>query len=813
MRRRKKSIELSNETVEFLIPYETKKSILGILLIFIGLLILLGIISYNRTDNALIQNLNFKDLLTIVDKDSELSQNSTRINNQLGLLGAIISNFLVNDFLGYFSIFIPILLFYWGIKIILKIDDFTQPIFHSILVFSIALLFSSMMGILANSLDIIAQNKEFYGSVGFMFGSILIRLLGSAGGIILVIVFLFVFITILMNINLRELLTNIILTLNFYIKATSNSILNLIKKEKTDHEAPVKIRNLKEKSKEQKTTESSTQKTKIEIIREETKENENGGRETSGSIITSSQQSQKSVEQNDEKSESKQKEELDGLPPWDDSLPFNLPTIDLLERPVYTQNINQDELTENAKMIENKLKIFNVEIQEIKVTPGPVVTLYEVIPMPNVKVSTITNLKNDLALALRARGIRLIAPMPGRGTIGVEIPNNSPEIVKVSSIFGSEKFRDCNYSLPLALGKTVSGEIFIEDLSSMPHLLIAGATGSGKSVGINTIINSLIFKLHPSKLKFVIVDPKRIELSMYKKLKYHYLAICPDVNEEIITSPENAVTVLKSLEIEMDKRYEWLSLISARNINDYNEKLSVMKLKEKNGIELNPLPYIVLIVDEFADLMVTVRQQIEESIARLAQKSRAAGIHLIFATQRPSVNIIRGSIKANFPARIAYRVSQRVDSATILDQAGAEQLLGSGDMIYINNSDPIRVQNAYISSEEINNVIKFIENQKGFAMPYLLPSVKKNKNSNNGQSGYQFDELIVEAANLVVSRRTASVTLLQRFLKIGYARAARVMDELEQIGIVGPIDGSKNRLVLVEDTDTLNRILESYNLL
>jgi len=420
-------------------------------------------------------------------------------------------------------------------------------------------------------------------------------------------------------------------------------------------------------------------------------------------------------------------------------------------------------------------------------------------------------LKDDLALALKARGIRLIAPMPGRGTIGVEIPNDSPEIVRALSIFGSQKYQSTNYPLPLAMGKTADGDIFIEDLTTMPHLLIAGATGSGKSVGINTIINSFLFKLHPSKVKFVLIDPKRIELAMYKKLKRHYLAVCPDIKEEIITNPENAVTVLKSLEAEMDFRYDWLSKLDVRNIKEFNDKLATGKIKEKDGIEFHPLPYIVVIVDEFADLMITAGRQIEDSIARLAQMSRAAGIHLIFATQRPSVNVIRGNIKANFPSRIAYRVSSRADSFTILDQTGAEQLLGNGDMIYNKNDNMIRVQNAYISEQEINRVLDFIDSQEGFASPYLLPSVSNNNKGNREAVG-EFDQLIYDAAVLVLRNRIASVTFLQRKLKLGYARAARIMDELEQIGIVGPLDGGKNRLVLIDTQDELDQIFDSYNI-
>lgn len=819
MKRRKKIVDSTLDSNDFLIPYETKKSILALFLLTFGVIIALSIISYKRSDYTYIQNLELKDFFSLIDRNSDLSQSASKIKNWFGLIGAILANFFINDLFGYFSFSFVIILVYWGFLILFGISNLKQSIFYSILILSIGILFSSMIGILSNTLDSIAQNKELFGSIGFFLGSVMIKLIGSAGGLIVIFVMIFVFSTILLNINLKDLLTNFFLKTKLIFSTIGVWSRNLIKKGKVNQKSAIIF---KEKKFDKENNfgknledQNSTQKeTKIEIIKDEIIKSENQTK-TLEKPLSQSMAIRKTKSDTSNSSDlSKQEVDLTtsgGLQPWDNSLEYNLPSVDLLEIPIQIQNVNQSELTQKATMIKRKLNSFNVRVQEIKVTPGPVVTLYEVIPLPNVKVNTITSLQNDLALALKAKGIRLIAPMPGRGTIGVEIPNDSPEIVRVASVYGSQKFIQSAHQLPLAMGKTASGEIFIEDLTAMPHLLIAGATGSGKSVGINTIINSILFKLHPAKVKFVLIDPKRIELAMYKRLKKHYLATCPDINEEIVTSPDNAVTVLKSLEAEMEKRYDWLSKLDVRNIREFNEKLASGKIKEKDGVIFHPLPYIIVIVDEFADLMITAGKQIENSIARLAQMSRAAGIHLIFATQRPSVNVIRGSIKANFPARIAYKVSQRIDSLTILDQTGAEQLLGNGDMIFSNNDNLIRVQNAFISAQEINKILDFIESQEGFAFPYLLPSVKNNERGDStGINGGEFDDLTVGAAYLVVRQKIATVTFLQRKLKIGYARAARIMDELEQMGIVGPFDGGKNRLVLVESEDQLEDILKAY---
>ena len=492
----------------------------------------------------------------------------------------------------------------------------------------------------------------------------------------------------------------------------------------------------------------------------------------------------------------------------DEKIIYKNPSISLLNSQSSQTNINQAELETNARILQEKLETFKIYIEDLTVTPGPVVTQYEFVPAPGIKISKIESLTDDLAMALKAKGIRIIAPIPGKGTIGVEIPNNNPSMVRFGEVINTSKFSNSNAKLPIALGKTISGEVYIADLTKMPHLLIAGSTGSGKSVGVNTIITSLLYKMHPSQLKFVIIDPKKVELRQYEGLAYHYMATSPDIEDIIVTKPEDAVVVLKSAVKEMELRYEILASAAQRNISDYNEKILNGTLKVKDDEIHRPMPYIVVIIDELADLMLTASKEIEEPITRLAQMARAVGIHLVIATQRPSVDVITGVIKANFPARIAYLVASKIDSRTILDMQGAEQLLGQGDMLFLPSGQPkpVRIQNAFISTDEVESVCEFIETQKGYSEPYYLPTLldKSNKDMIDPEDR---DELFEEAARLIIRTQQGSVSLLQRRLKIGYARAGRIVDELEAAGVVGPFDGSKARLVLMESESDLEAIL------
>ncbi len=493
-----------------------------------------------------------------------------------------------------------------------------------------------------------------------------------------------------------------------------------------------------------------------------------------------------------------------------EEIDYVFPSIDLLSAPKPgKEKIDEAELQANAELLRETLLQFAVELESVSVTPGPVVTLYELVPATGVKISSIVSLENDIALKLAAKGIRIMAPIPGKSAVGVEIPNAHASLVTIRSVLNSGVFRDAKASLPLAMGKTIAGEVFVDDLSRMPHVLMAGSTGSGKSVGINTMLASLLYHMHPSMLKLLIIDPKKIELSQYAKLKSHFLAVSPDINEEIVTTPGNAVLALKGAELEMERRYNLLSKAGVRNIQEYNEKLAAGKLKNTEEVTHATMPFLVVIIDELADLMITAAREVEEPIARLAQMARAVGMHLIVATQRPSVDVITGVIKANFPARIAYQVASKTDSRTILDANGAEQLLGNGDMLYLASGSPkpVRLQNAYISPDEIDALMEHISAQQGYAQPFKMPSVVEKKRSGEGGGGYERDELFEDAARVIVRYQQGSVSLLQRRLKVGYSRAARLVDELEASGIVGPADGSKAREVLVGSEEELNAYL------
>jgi len=502
----------------------------------------------------------------------------------------------------------------------------------------------------------------------------------------------------------------------------------------------------------------------------------------------------------------------------DSSEPYD-PTLDLssYEHPVLalledhsdqSYEIDRAELERNKDQIIETLLNYKIEIIKIKATIGPTVTLYEIIPAPGVRISRIKNLEDDIALSLSPLGIRIIAPIPGKGTIGIEVPNKNKQTVSLKEVLISEKFKRAKMDLPIALGKTINNEVFVADLAKMPHLLVAGATGQGKSVGVNVILMSLIYKKHPSQIKFVLIDPKKVELFPYARLENHFLAYLPGLDEPIVTDTTKVVHTLNSLLIEMDTRYTLLKKAKARNIREYNEKFVLRKLNPNNGHQF--MPFIVLVIDEFADLIMTAGKEIELPIGRLAQLSRAVGIHLIIATQRPSVNIITGVIKANFPARMAFRVTAKVDSRTIIDTGGADRLIGRGDLLLAFGSDLIRLQCAFVDTPEVDKVIEFIANQQGYATPWFLPEFHGDDDggSKKGINKNDLDDMFVDAARLVVQNQHGSTSMIQRRLKLGYNRAGRIMDQLEGLGIVGPSEGSKARAVLVHDEVELERYLE-----
>lgn len=487
---------------------------------------------------------------------------------------------------------------------------------------------------------------------------------------------------------------------------------------------------------------------------------------------------------------------------------YRFPEIDLLDPATDSRvRVTKEELESNKDRIVETLSYFKIGIQSIKATIGPTVTLYEIVPQAGVKISKIKNLEDDIALSLSALGIRIIAPIPGKGTIGIEVPNKNREIVRMSMLMNDPKFRDTDKELPIALGKTISNEVFVADLAKMPHLLMAGATGQGKSVGLNVILTSLLFKKHPSELKFVLVDPKKVELTLYNKIERHYLATLPASEESIITDTRKVVHTLNSLCIEMEVRYDLLKTAGCRNIKEYNQKFVKRMLNPEEGHRF--LPYIVLVIDELADLMMTAGKEVETPIARLAQLARAIGIHLIIATQRPSVNVITGTIKANFPARLSFRVSSGIDSRTILDSKGAEQLVGQGDMLISNGSDIIRLQCGFVDTHEVERVCEFIGEQRGFDTSYSLPEFEDEGAETKAVDLAQKDSSFGDAARLVVNHQQGSTSLIQRKLSLGYNRAGRIMDQLEAAGIVGAFEGSKARKVLIADANELDRILKS----
>ncbi len=791
----------------FSLTNEKKKKILGILLLVFSVLLFFSIISFSRYDEALLSSF-FSDLV-----------NGKTINpaNWLGVVGAHFSTFLVKHTLGYFSVAFPIILFFWGIAFFKKIK-FRTIIYTSNFILLTAIILASLFGMLKNLLDAPALFANLSGSVGDYFGEVLKRLFGGIGGVIFLITSFLLLFIIAFNVKIEGIVSFL---KSFFIKTTS------AQKDKIDDRKNTavidanldKIKDLRPEKKKRKS-----------IPQEEAEDNaESDDEETKIRIIRKDEEASLPIETNEILKDEIKKVDLEktgDIPPreamviqeaslpnqWEEILNFKKPSLDLLD-PVVDEDykVAEEELKRNAEQLKEKLKLFDISIQDISVTPGPVVTLYEIVPEPGVKISRIVGLENDIALALAARGIRIIAPIPGKSAIGVEIPNAEASVVNARSVVG--KVFDSKVELPMAFGKTISGDVYVTDLSKMPHLLIAGSTGSGKSVGINMIIASLLYAKDPSDVKFIMIDPKKIELSFYNKLRKHYLAVSPDLEEEIITSPQNAVLLLKSVEFEMEQRYDRLAKAGVRNIVDYNHKVADEKIRPKDTDEIkhHHLPYLIVIIDELADLMITAGREVEEPITRLAQLARAVGIHLVLATQRPSVNVITGVIKANFSSRIAYQVATKIDSRTILDMNGAEQLLGKGDMLFLptGSPKPIRIQNAFISTDEVEKLTNYIYTQAGYSKPYFLPSLYDKKKAASGKYLADLDPMFEEAARVIVRHQQGSVSLLQRRLKLGYSRAARIVDQLEEAGIVGPNDGSKARTVIVESEEQLETILRN----
>lgn len=801
----------SNGSSYFSVSGDKKKKIVGILIILVSFYLFVSVLTFDRRDEALLTNY-FDDISTSFNIKIDTY-------NWLGVTGAHISKFLVKGVLGYFSISVPFILFLFGLFFFRKIS-FKSFIHLSNFVLLASLILASFFGVLRTNYEVFASIFELAGSIGDILGNFFAGILGGIGSILLLIASFAVLLIISFDIKFENIFS--------FIKGLFVSSVDKVKdewekSEGTSDENLDKIKKLGEdKKKKRKEKKSGAEITASDLMEKEVEEQtqiriirkDDTPAEIPETPVLKDEVKKVDLEKTGEVAvKDTEKEKEAKLPDqWDEKISYKMPGFDLLDPiPEESYQVAEEELTHNAELLKEKLKLFDIEIKDISVTPGPVVTLYEIVPAPGVKISRIVGLENDIALALAARGIRIIAPIPGKGAIGVEIPNAKASVVNARSVLG--KISESKAELPLALGKTISGDVYITDLSKMPHLLIAGSTGSGKSVGINMIVSSLLYSKHPSEVKFIMVDPKKIELSFYNKLRKHYLAVSPDLDEEIITAPQNAVLMLKSVEYEMEQRYDKLAKAGVRNIVDYNKKVSDPKTKphDTESIKHHPIPYIIVIVDELADLMITAGKEVEEPITRLAQLARAVGIHLVLATQRPSVNVITGVIKANFSSRIAYQVATKIDSRTILDMNGAEQLLGSGDMLFLptGSPKPNRIQNAFISTDEVEKLTNYINSQPAFSKPYFLPSLyDKKKDSAKGYLG-DLDPMFEDAARVIVNHQQGSVSLLQRRLKLGYSRAARIVDQLEEAGIVGPNDGSKARTVLVENEEQLETILRN----
>ncbi|MGA9408278.1 MAG: DNA translocase FtsK [Bacteroidota bacterium] len=792
------------------------KQIASFLVMVLGVLILLCLVSYSPADEAS-GDIPFSQLYKIFT--GELQEQANNTHNWLSLVGAITSNFLINSTVGYAIFVLPFLFIAWG-WMTLRRSDIRRLVYFTNYVIAIVVLWSTLCGLLrlvGMSEDL---SPQWSGAVGAFLSNVLKQLIGSAGGIIITVSLLFVTVTLAIDLDLHVTSERV---KNFFVSIVGglNNMVERWKEKRAIHSAEKERQKarieVKRPAEEVSARPERVVKPRVVLPREEEPpagskpqpvENPEGEEEPAVDLST---ETQEETPLHIKEMVREEEVDLDERDVQDEEIDYVFPSVDLLNSHRQAEAIDDAELKANAELLRAKLADFDVEVANVSVTPGPVVTLYELVPATGVKVAKIVNLANDLALAMQAKGIRIEAPIPGKGTVGVEIPNHKPSLVTIRSIINSAKFRDAQAALPLAMGKTISGEVYVDDLTKMPHLLIAGSTGSGKSVGINTILASILYRLHPSEVKFLIIDPKKIELSLYKKLEHHYLAVSKDVDEKIITMPQNAVLALKAAELEMEQRYDKLAHAGVRNIADYNERISSGRLKDSDTFKHRKLPYIIIIIDELADLMITAARDVEEPITRLAQLARAVGIHLVLATQRPSVDVITGVIKANFPARIAYQVASKTDSRTILDMNGAEQLLGNGDMLYMPSSSPkpIRIQNAFISSDEVESIVDHIGRQKGYSRPFELPSVLEKQRASMSSSGGERDELFQEAARTIVRHQQGSVSLLQRRLKVGYSRAARLVDELEAAGIVGPFDGSKAREVLVESEAELEAILKS----
>ena len=803
----------SSNTLFSGLTYSRKMEITGILIMAISVLLLLSIATYNENDYSIVKTLSY-DSLVQPDQGPAL-----RVQNWLGVTGAYISRLFVRSLFGYSSLLFPILIFLLG-WFVFRRRDLNELSWPAAYTLWLIVLISTILGWFYVEYE--AYSIAVSGHSGLYFADRL-QFFTGMGSIFILFVLLLVSALLLVDRDLQK-------SIDRFTGWLSGVKLRKEKteKQKNGNEAILKRQAAEAAAKESYEAQKESQKLQsiddiVSRSEEEDRVRELERRKESAELenlppraVLEKNQKKEAAEDDDveisvfvgkgdEEADHREldrqnKEKAREIP----VIKYKFPGIDLLDAPPNEGNeVDLEEIKINKKIILEKLKRHKIEILSINAIVGPTVTLYEIEPAPDVKISKIESYANDLKMATAAHGLRIIAPIPGRSAVGIEVPNKTRETVYIKSVVNTKKFVDTKFELPIALGKTIENEVFMIDLTRMPHLLIAGATGSGKSVGINTVITCLLYKCHPDDLKFVLIDPKKIELSLYRNIQNHFLAVLPGSEEPIVTDTSAALETLQSVTMEMDNRYDLLKMAMVRDLKSYNEKFDKGELDEELGHR--HLPYIVVVIDELADLMMTAGKQIEEPIARIAQLARAIGIHLVVATQRPSVNVITGTIKANFPARMAYQVASKVDSRTILDVGGADQLVGQGDMLFSNGAGMTRIQNAYVATDEVERITSFIGNQRGYKKPFPLPVVEK-EDAGIPDPLDDIDDLFKEAAKIVVLHQQGSVSLLQRKLKIGYNRAGRIIDQLYNAEVVGPFQGSTARDVKVTEEEELDEI-------
>jgi len=834
----RKITEIKNPLKDISGRFDKKKlkSSIGALLVLLSFYFFLACLSYLFTwteDQDRVINKNLFEFL--------FEDNPEPVTNWLGKFGAWSSHLFIYRWFGISSFGICFLFFISGIKILL--DVIIVPIRRGYSIVAILMVWSSLfLGFFANQVNYLG------GSFGYHINNWLKISLGSFGDFILLIVLLYIALVILFNPNFKQIFDTLLArneTDNEYDEGTEKIDENIIKPDFINDLRVVNTIKDEEIEKED-VREPVVFDEEIEEVEEEEIDDDDAELFNGSELeILVSKPSPKPLTFDDDfeieipeealsepslvddgftvvkpkveeiLSDSEMddmRKEYGDYDPTLDLASYVLPPIDLLKD--YGRggiNINKQELEDNKNKIVETLSHYKIDIAKIKATVGPTVTLYEIVPAPGVRISKIKNLEDDIALSLSALGIRIIAPIPGKGTIGIEVPNSSPEMVPMRTLIASEKFQNCDYELPVVLGKTITNETYMFDLTKMPHLLVAGATGQGKSVGLNAILVSILYKKHPAQVKFVLIDPKKVELTLFNRIERHFLAKLPGEGDAIITDTSKVVNTMNSLCIEMDDRYELLKEAQVRTIKEYNAKFISRKLNPEKGHRY--MPYIVVLIDEFADLIMTAGKEIEHPIARIAQLARAIGIHLIVATQRPSVNVITGMIKANFPARIAFRVLSKIDSRTILDGSGADQLIGRGDMLIMNGSELVRLQCGFVDTPEVDDICAFIGDQRAYPEALILPEYTGEGGGNDGSMDTgELDPMFADAARIVVLHQQGSASLLQRKLKLGYNRAGRIVDQLEAFGIIGPFQGSKAREVLYAEIPTLDQFLATKNL-